>query len=73
MGHAAHWGYVLNGRMRVKSTEGEELIGAGDAYYLDPGHIPSFEEDTEVVEFSSKAAYEATLKVAARNIAAMTT
>ena len=57
--------------MRVKSASGEELIEAGDAYYLEPGHIPSFEEDTEVVEFSSKAAYQATLEVAARNIAAM--
>ena len=72
MCQAVHWGYVLKGRMRVKSSEGEELIEAGDAYYLEPGHIPSFEEDTEVVEFSTKAAYEATLEVAARNITAMT-
>ncbi len=72
MCQAVHWGYVLKGRMRVKSSEGEELIEAGDAYYLEPGHVPSFEEDTEVVEFSTKAAYEATLEVAARNITAMT-
>jgi hypothetical protein len=58
--------------MRVQSTEGDEVIRAGDAYYLQPGHIPLFEEDTEVVEFSTKDAYQATLDVAARNIAAMT-
>lgn len=72
MCQAVHWGYVLKGRMRVRSTEGEELIGAGDAYYLEPGHVPYFEEDTEVVEFSSKTSYELTLEVAARNITAMT-
>lgn len=71
MCQAEHWGYVLKGRMRLKSADGEELIGAGDAYYFKPGHVPSFEEDTEVVEFSSKASYQATLEVAARNIAAM--
>ncbi len=72
MCQAVHWGYVLKGRMLVKSLEGEELIKAGSAYYLEPGHVPSFEEDTELVEFSSKAAYEATLEVVARNITAMT-
>lgn len=72
MCQAVHWGYVLKGQMRVKSTDGEELIGAGDAYYLEPGHVPYFEEDTELVEFSSKTSYEATLEVAARNITAMT-
>lgn len=69
MCQAVHWGYVIKGRMRVRSADGEELIGAGDAYYLEPGHVPSFDEDTELVEFSSKAAYQATLEVVARNIA----
>lgn len=72
MCQAVHWWYVLKGQMRVRSTEGEELIGAGDAYYLEAGHVPYFEEDTEVVEFSSKTSYEATLEVAAGNITAMT-
>lgn len=67
------WGCVLKGRMRVKSAEGEELISAGDAFYLSPGHVPSFVEDIEVVEFSSKADYQTTLEVAARNIAAPAT
>lgn len=72
MCQAVHWGYVLKGRMRVQSLDGEEVIRAGDAYYLQPGDVPFFAEDTEVVEFSTKEAYQATLDVAARNIAAMT-
>ena len=71
MCQAVHWGYVIKGRMRVKSADGEEHIGAGDAYYLEPGHIPTFDEDTELVEFSSKEAYQATLDVVARNVATM--
>jgi hypothetical protein len=51
---------------------GEEVIRADDAYYLQPGHVPCFEEYTEVVEFNTKDAYQNTLDVAARNIAAMT-
>jgi hypothetical protein len=71
---SAHWGYLLKGRVRVKRSDGsEEMIEAGDVYYLEPGHIPLFEDDSEVLEFSSKAEYEKTIEVAARNIAAMDT
>jgi hypothetical protein len=74
MCQSPHWGYLLKGRVRVKRAGGgEEVIEAGDVYYLEPGHIPVFEEDSEVLEFSSKAEYEETIEVAARNIAAMQT
>lgn len=72
MCQSPHWGYLLKGRVRVKRSDGsEETVEAGDVYYLEPGHIPVFEEDSEVLEFSSKAEYEMTIEVAARNIAAM--
>ena len=51
--------------MRYKDRE--EIIKAGDAYYLEPGHCPLYEEDTEVVEFSSKEEYERTLAAVAQN------
>ena len=38
-------------------------------YYLEPGHVPVFEEDTEVLEFSAKAEYEKTIEVVSRNMA----
>ncbi|MGH9332960.1 MAG: hypothetical protein ACRD21_04335 [Vicinamibacteria bacterium] len=47
------------------------MLQTGDVYYLEPGHVPVFEEDTEVLAFSSKAEYQQTIEVAARNIAAM--
>jgi hypothetical protein len=65
-----HWGYLLKGSMRVLYKDHEEVIHAGDAYYLAPGHTTAFEEETEVVEFSPKSEYQKTLEVASRNMAA---
>ena|SRR5947209_10735583 len=66
-----HWGYVIRGRMRVRYADHEETMNAGDAYYLAPGHLPIFDEDTEVVEFSPKGEYQKTMEAAAANIAAL--
>jgi hypothetical protein len=71
MCQSPHWGYILKGRVRVKRSSGDEMLRAGDVYYLEPGHVPVFEEDTEILEFSPKAEYQKTIEVAARNIAAM--
>ena len=66
-----HWGYVIKGRMRVKYADREEILNAGDAYYLTPGHIAICEEDGEVVEFSPKGEYQQTMEVAFRNYQAL--
>ena len=66
-----HWGYVLKGRMKIRYPDREETIEAGEAYYMSPGHLPLFEEETEVVEFSPKGEYRKTMEVAERNMAAM--
>ena len=63
-----HWGYMLKGRMRIKYEDREEVIEEGDVYYLPPGHVPIYEQATEVVEF--KDDYQKTLEVVARNMAA---
>src|SRR5438874_11839862 len=34
-----HWGYVIRGRMRVLYPGREEVIGAGEVYYMEPGHL----------------------------------
>jgi hypothetical protein len=57
--------------MRIKYKDHEEVIEAGDAYYMAPGHLPLIEEDTEVVEFSPMGEYQKTMEVAERNMAAM--
>jgi hypothetical protein len=66
-----HWGYVVKGQLRVYYKDREEVLSAGDAYYMSPGHTTAFDEDTEVIEFSPKGLYQKTLEVAARNMAAM--
>lgn len=66
-----HWGYVLRGRVRIRYADHEEVVSAGDAYYLPPGHTTHFDEDTEIVEFSPRGEYQKTLEVAGRNVAAM--
>jgi hypothetical protein len=66
-----HWGYVLKGRMRIRYKDHDEVIQAGDVYYMAPGHLPLMEEDTEVVEFSPLAEHLKTMEVAGRNLEAV--
>ena len=59
-----HWGYVLRGSFVVRYTDGhEETVSAGDGFYLQPGHVPVFTEETEMVEFSPTAAMAEVMKV----------
>ncbi len=66
---APHWGYLLKGRMRVKYADHEEVITAGEAYYLEPRHLPVMEEDCEMVEFSPKELSRWMLEIAGRKMA----
>jgi hypothetical protein len=68
-----HWGYVVKGRMRVSSTNGDEDLRAGDLYFLPPGHTGVVEEDFECIEFSPPAAHEQVLDVVKRNAATVQT
>ena len=47
-----HWGYVVKGRLTVRYGDHEEVIEAGDAFYMPPGHAPEAEAGTEIVQFS---------------------
>jgi hypothetical protein len=38
-----HWGYVLKGKMIVRYSDREEIIEAGEAFYMPPGHAPEAE------------------------------
>jgi hypothetical protein len=66
-----HWGYVVKGKIRARYANHEEIFTAGDAYHLTPGHTLSFDEDTELVEFSPRVEYQKTMEVAAQNVAAL--
>jgi hypothetical protein len=48
-----HWGMVTKGRMDIVTHDGESLsLGAGQAFHLLPGHLPSFPEDCAFYEFT---------------------
>lgn len=47
-----HWGYVLTGRLRMRTPRGDHEYEAGQAVYWAPGHVPVALEDTEYVDFS---------------------
>ena len=65
-----HWGYVIKGRARVIYADREEILEAGDAYYLEPGHNLVVEEDGEIVEFSPAGEYQKTMEAVAENMQA---
>ena len=47
-----HWGYVFKGSLTVTYGDRTEVIEAGDAFYMTPGHTPAAEAGTEFVMFS---------------------
>jgi hypothetical protein len=47
-----HWGYLFKGKLTVRYADSEEIIEAGDAFYMSPGHVPAAEAGTEFVQFS---------------------
>ena len=61
-GHCScpHWGYVLAGSMVVHYADHDDVIAAGDAFYLPPGHVPEIDAGTEFVLFSPAEELKAT-------------
>ncbi len=47
-----HLGYVISGRITYRTATGDEVIEAGEAYSIEPGHNSFVEAGTEYVEFS---------------------
>ncbi len=45
---------MISGRMRLKYADHDEVVNAGEAFYMQPGHIPVTETDCELVWFSPK-------------------
>jgi glyoxylate utilization-related uncharacterized protein len=50
--HCPHWGYVVKGKITFRFADHDEVVEAGDAFYLPPGHIPIVEAGTEYIQFS---------------------
>ena len=55
-----HWGLVLKGKQTWRFADREEVFEAGDAFYVEPGHVPVFEAGTEMIQFSPTAEMKAT-------------
>jgi hypothetical protein len=67
-----HWGYVLKGRLRIRYADGEEeLLRAGDLYYMPPAHTGVADEDTEFLEIMPPGAHQEFLDNAHRNLSAV--
>ena len=62
-----HWGQLLSGRVVVHYEDHDDVIEAGDAYYMAPGHVPEIEAGSELLMFSPTeelAATEAAIEAA---------
>jgi len=47
-----HWGYMLEGRLLMRTPEGDQTYRAGEAFYWAAGHAPVAIEDCAYVDFS---------------------
>lgn len=57
-----HWGYMLKGRLLMKTRDGEQVFEAGKPFYWGPGHAPVALEDCEYVDFSPTEELEAVIR-----------
>lgn len=64
-----HWGIVVSGALEIRYRDHGETYRAGDAYYIEPGHLPHPHAGTEVVEFSPTDGLQATMAVVGANMA----
>src|SRR4030042_6447992 len=58
-----HWGILLKGQMLMKYDGKEEVVKAGEAYYMPPGHTAIVEAGTEGWEFSPNDKMQKTMEV----------
>jgi hypothetical protein len=50
--HCPHWGVMAKGRMTVRYPDRDEVIEAGDVFYMTPGHTAAAEAGAEFIQFS---------------------
>lgn len=53
-----HWGYMIAGRLLMRTPDGDQTYRAGDLFYWGPGHAPEALEDCEYVDVSPSAELE---------------
>jgi hypothetical protein len=68
-----HWGYVFKGSFRVTYLDGaEEIVSAGEAYHLRPGHFVQTIEPVELLELSPVTEHDRTMATIAENMGLVT-
>ena len=66
-----HWGYLMAGRMTVRYPDHEEVVNAGEVYYMAPGHTMAADAGTVLIEFSPKEEFRRLTKIAEKNFSRM--
>jgi hypothetical protein len=66
-----HWGYVIAGTLTWIFTDREEVLGAGDAFYVPPGHTAKAAAGSEFVQFSPTPQHELMVAAMEKNMQAM--
>ncbi len=70
--HCPHWGYVVEGAIRVKYDDGkDELVTGGDVFYLPAGHTAVVEKDLKYLEFSPEKEFGEVMDHIAEKVAKM--
>jgi hypothetical protein len=68
-----HWGYLFKGSFRVTYLDGpDEVVQAGEAYHLRPGHFVQTLEPVEMIELSPVEEHDRTMATLARNLGLVT-
>jgi hypothetical protein len=57
-----HWGYMLEGTLRMRTAAGEHDYEAGQAFYWAPGHAPIAVTDCAYVDFSPTEQFEPVIR-----------
>jgi hypothetical protein len=58
---------VFRGSFVIRYADHEETVSAGDAFYMEPGHVPMFIEETEMFEVSPAKELAAVMEVVTAN------
>lgn len=70
--HCPHYGYILQGTMRVIYDDGkEEVLTTGDVFYLPAGHTAIVEEDVKLIDFNPEKEFAEVMDHIAKKMAEM--